>query len=275
MLNENPEYITFCPGGTKEHPYGRIIVHDRKKVESKILPRYFSHSSFASLRRQLNYFAWTRIGKGRQRHAVYLNKYVIVLEDIMKLKRRIGVSLSPPKSFPSSVISNKPTKGSLPAQIHDHNCPNEEAKDFGKDIPQETTMNQFLFLHEKKNILEQFFPSLTILDNRALQSILKEKLASHPILSIRNEIGDDKSPHRCQDNRALQSFLKEKLASYPILSIRNTIGDDKSPHHHQETQLSKSTPQFFDKQKEDELLTCSALLDLSLRATGRKMLIKQ
>ena len=43
---------------------GRLVVHDRIEVEAKVLPRYFNHSSFASLRRQLNYFSFTRIGKG-------------------------------------------------------------------------------------------------------------------------------------------------------------------------------------------------------------------
>lgn len=57
-------------------------------MESSILPRYFNHSSFASLRRQLNYFSFTRIGKGRQRGATYCNEGVIELEDILSLTRR-------------------------------------------------------------------------------------------------------------------------------------------------------------------------------------------
>ena len=67
---------------------GRIVVHDRTRVESDILPRYFNHASFASLRRQLNYFSFTRIGKGRQRGATYCNEGVIELHDILLLKRR-------------------------------------------------------------------------------------------------------------------------------------------------------------------------------------------
>ena len=67
---------------------GRIVVHDRVLVEAKVLPRYFNHSSFASLRRQLNYFSFVRLGKGRQRESTYINEHVVVLDDILHLKRR-------------------------------------------------------------------------------------------------------------------------------------------------------------------------------------------
>jgi hypothetical protein len=40
------------------------------------------------LRRQLNYFSFTRIGKGRQRGATYCNEGVVELNDILMLKRR-------------------------------------------------------------------------------------------------------------------------------------------------------------------------------------------
>jgi len=50
--------------------------------------RYFNHASFASLRRQLNYFNFTRVGKGRQRGATYCNEAVIELSDILRLKRK-------------------------------------------------------------------------------------------------------------------------------------------------------------------------------------------
>lgn len=67
---------------------GRIVVHDRIQVEARVLPRYFNHSSFASLRRQLNYFSFIRLGKGRQRESTYINENVIELDDILNLKRR-------------------------------------------------------------------------------------------------------------------------------------------------------------------------------------------
>lgn len=67
---------------------GRMVVHDRARVETDVLPRYFNHASFASLRRQLNYFCFTRLGKGRQRGATYCNEGVVELDDILSLKRR-------------------------------------------------------------------------------------------------------------------------------------------------------------------------------------------
>jgi hypothetical protein len=96
MLSENEIVISFCPGSVKngQVTLGRIVVHDRIKVENEILPRYFNHSSFASLRRQLNYFSFTRIGKGRQKGATYCNEGVIVIEDILRLRRRSTTTVS-------------------------------------------------------------------------------------------------------------------------------------------------------------------------------------
>jgi HSF-type DNA-binding len=74
---------------------GRIVVHDRIKMEATVLPRYFNHSSFASLRRQLNYFSFVRLGKGRQRESTYINDVVVELDDILNLKRRSSVNHVP------------------------------------------------------------------------------------------------------------------------------------------------------------------------------------
>lgn len=76
---------------------GRIVVHDRIQVEAVVLPRYFNHSSFASLRRQLNYFSFARLGKGRQLESTYINDAVVELDDMLHLKRR------PVGNTPSSV----------------------------------------------------------------------------------------------------------------------------------------------------------------------------
>jgi len=92
MLQENESIISFNPGVRKNNgpnTPARIIVHDRAKVESDILPRYFNHASFASLRRQLNYFAFSRVGKGKQKGATYINDQVVDILDILRLKRRV------------------------------------------------------------------------------------------------------------------------------------------------------------------------------------------
>eukprot|EP00551_Chaetoceros_affinis_P009859 CAMPEP_0203662064 /NCGR_PEP_ID=MMETSP0090-20130426/164_1 /ASSEMBLY_ACC=CAM_ASM_001088 /TAXON_ID=426623 /ORGANISM="Chaetoceros affinis, Strain CCMP159" /LENGTH=318 /DNA_ID=CAMNT_0050524805 /DNA_START=88 /DNA_END=1044 /DNA_ORIENTATION=+ len=98
MLQENESIISFHPGtrkGNGQDIPGRIVVHDRAKVESEILPRYFNHASFASLRRQLNYFAFSRVGKGKQKGATYCNEKVIDILDILRLKRRVVGSTIP------------------------------------------------------------------------------------------------------------------------------------------------------------------------------------
>ena len=72
-------------------------MHNRCLVENEVLPKYFNHSSFSSLRRQLNYFDFTRIGRGRRNDvkATYQNPSVQVLGDILKLKRKTCVNSSP------------------------------------------------------------------------------------------------------------------------------------------------------------------------------------
>lgn len=95
MLRENDTVISFRPGDRKQSISGRIVVHDRSQVESEILPRYFNHASFASLRRQLNYFAFSREGKGKQKGATYTNDQVFDLGDILLLKRRLPGSSVP------------------------------------------------------------------------------------------------------------------------------------------------------------------------------------
>lgn len=94
------------PDSTGKKGLGRILVHDRIAVETEILPKYFNHSSFASLRRQLNYFRFVRVGKGRQRESIYVNDQVIVLNDILKLKRRSQSSLKKKERSLSNVSSN-------------------------------------------------------------------------------------------------------------------------------------------------------------------------
>jgi len=111
----NDNVISFCPGSTHKGriTLGRIVVHDRIKVENDILPRYFNHSSFASLRRQLNYFSFTRIGKGRQKGATYCNEGVIEIEDILRLRRRSTVTGT--VSSISDKIRQRENNSKLPA----------------------------------------------------------------------------------------------------------------------------------------------------------------
>jgi hypothetical protein len=98
--------------------HGKIIVHDRNRVQSEVLPVYFNHASFASLRRQLSYFSFVRVGKSRQSGVTYTNDAVVDLSDILRLKRRAatatagtagqqGQSTVPPQAGPAAVRSQQ------------------------------------------------------------------------------------------------------------------------------------------------------------------------
>lgn len=97
MVTDSEGTMVFEDGDREKSIPARIIVHDRNRVENEILPRFFNHSSFASLRRQLNYFAFSRVGKGKEKGAVYINEKVFKIDDILCLKRRLNaLSEEPP-----------------------------------------------------------------------------------------------------------------------------------------------------------------------------------
>ena len=88
MMKENEHAMSFVSGDAKKNIPGRFVIHDRALVEAEILPKYFNHASFASLRRQLNYFHFVREGKGRMKGASYYNDAVFEIDDILHLRRR-------------------------------------------------------------------------------------------------------------------------------------------------------------------------------------------
>ena len=105
---ESPLLHRFVDSNNGKVVLGRIVVHDRITVEAKVLPRYFNHSSFASLRRQLNYFSFVRLGKGRQRESTYTNENVMELDDILLLKRRLAGT--PKETGHTTTQTSRPTK---------------------------------------------------------------------------------------------------------------------------------------------------------------------
>jgi len=130
MLQNNDELISFVPGlrTPTETVHGKIIVHDRNRVQSEVLPVYFNHASFASLRRQLSYFSFVRVGKSRQSDAAYVNRSVVELSDILRLKRRPGLrrassagvmqgQSTDPRSIPA--VTSRPQKSETMDQRED------------------------------------------------------------------------------------------------------------------------------------------------------------
>lgn len=119
MMIENEDAMSFIPGDAEKNLAGRFIVHDRALVEAEILPKYFNHASFASLRRQLNYFHFIREGKGRMKGATYYNEAVFEIEDILKLRRRnepVGASGASSTKQPSTSGNDKKVKPKPKAQ---------------------------------------------------------------------------------------------------------------------------------------------------------------
>jgi len=142
MLQENKEVISFYPGVHEQNgptTAGRIVVHDRARVESEILPRYFNHSSFASLRRQLNYFCFSRVGKGKQRGAIYCNNQVIDLHDILRLKRRVSGSTAVPNN-------------------NSNNTTTDTKRELKREIIKDTHQQQRPSLPQKKFVIAQSTP---------------------------------------------------------------------------------------------------------------------
>ena len=151
MVKENEGVISFVPGAYTDDGskvLGRIVVHDRLEVEAKVLPRYFNHSSFASLRRQLNYFSFVRLGKGRQRESTYVNEGVVLIDDILHLKRR-----------PATARSHDPGAASLKEKLYADLAagpstevivrPDGPVLDLGASAPKEQT-NKPLFHRQKR-----------------------------------------------------------------------------------------------------------------------------
>ena len=96
--------------------HGKIIVHDPGRVQNEVLPIYFNHASFASLRRQLSYFSFVRVGRSRQMGVTYTNESVIQLSDIRKLKRRVVGKVAPQAVPTVATTTNKNNNSSSKAK---------------------------------------------------------------------------------------------------------------------------------------------------------------
>jgi hypothetical protein len=115
MLENNSEYISFVPGmlGTSRITPGKIVIHNRNLLQEEILPIYFNHKSFASLRRQLSYFSFIRCGKASEGKISYANDTVFELADILRLKRRSSSSSDKNVSQEKQLQEKKPADPQL------------------------------------------------------------------------------------------------------------------------------------------------------------------
>mmetsp|Transcript_11944 Transcript_11944/g.24479 ORF Transcript_11944/g.24479 Transcript_11944/m.24479 type:complete len:537 (+) Transcript_11944:117-1727(+) len=160
MLLENRELISFVPGskGTNQSVPGKIIIHDRNRVQSEVLPTYFNHASFASLRRQLSYFSFVRVGKGRQGGVTYTNESVYEMSDILKLKRRTtGGAASVPSITAATRAAGNNQQNTTSKQdvkdqkeeIHQHHQDQEQVQETTQDVA--SAVNNGIFHAAKTN----------------------------------------------------------------------------------------------------------------------------
>jgi len=99
--------------GTSRITPGKIVIHNRNLLQEEILPIYFNHKSFASLRRQLSYFSFIRCGKASEGKISYANDTVFELADILRLKRRSSSSSDKNVSQEKQLQEKKPADPQL------------------------------------------------------------------------------------------------------------------------------------------------------------------
>ena len=99
--------------GTRRTTPGKIVIHNRSLLQEEILPIYFNHKSFASLRRQLSYFSFIRCGKASEGKISYVNETVFELADILRLKRRSSSSSDKNASQEQQLQEKKPADPQL------------------------------------------------------------------------------------------------------------------------------------------------------------------
>lgn len=287
MLEDEGTAISFSSGVRMTSVPGRIVVHDRAQVESQVLPRYFNHASFASLRRQLNYFAFSREGKGKQKGATYINDQVYDLDDILHLKRRLpGAS---PTVVSNASIDSEPFK----EETDSHN------EKIGAVVLDKARINskrsaQTKKQHSKKvrKIIESSVPVVHLPNKKARRST-SIKTAFNNIIPAPTI--SPSPPGSLDQKHATTTILDltKPEAEKSSTSTATTVLDFRKPQYEESSTASASTgssaphpdnslfyprptaitqnvwfniptmPMYQDVQKEEDILAgCSALLSL-------------
>ena len=233
---------------------GRLVVHDRIEVEAKVLPRYFNHSSFASLRRQLNYFNFTRVGRGRQRDSTYINDGVVELEDIMTLRRRpVGTATGGQQAATTAITNHHHHHSQGRQETTTTTTPRQQAKVVKEKIvaQQQPTTSPLV---TKKTYVESIVPVVHLPLSTVMRSSSSKSMAAKR--AKRNSVGHKQQQHK---------KLKNNKLTLPRVSTPPFVSEDEESHHHQEKKqqhvaLDLTVPPPTDP----ELLEgCTALLGLS------------
>jgi HSF-type DNA-binding len=195
--------FAFCLSTAALGELGRIIVHDRVQLEADVLPRYFNHSSFASLRRQLNYFQFVRVGKSRRRESTYVNNQVAQLDDILNLRRRRDSLL------PTQAISDQGSEqDSLPGTLR-----NTKGK---KPEPQSLAVRSAQVLESTASLLsstmsfEASYSRAPSCGESALRSLNPYQPSSSAVASFASPTDHGKNLSRDSDTLKSSSTTKSK-----------------------------------------------------------------
>ena len=124
-------YVIERVNGKVKSP-GKVLIRDRNILQSQILPLYFNRASFDTFRRQLCYFSFVRLTKGRKSTDItYTNGAVVELSDILRLKRKLVVNSS-------SLAFSAQTR----QQLLQLGKPKEESQESSRDLALAVTLGK-------------------------------------------------------------------------------------------------------------------------------------
>lgn len=223
-------------------------------MENEILPRFFNHSSFASLRRQLNYFAFSRVGKGKEKGAVYINDQVFEISDILRLKRRLAIATDE-TVFKASAFKNNPIENVVSAS------PSTRRSEL-KGPLKKKSLKKF---QEMSQGIDTFTPvhfskSCTDTVSSSSSSSSSSTSPESPV-----SIGASyKTTHLCYPSQSTMDSVNGKV----ILDLTQPIDDDRKIFNRHPVAISRDTSfNIPHAHGEDDILVgCSALLSLGWQA---------
>lgn len=252
-------------------------------MESEVLPRYFNHASFASLRRQLNYFSFTRIGKGRQRGATYCNEGVVELHDILRLKRRGtgaggGTTTTPTTTHLAPAVSDESANQNQFRPVDDHQHHHQTA-----EVSSSSSSGGNVDHEEVHSIINSVVPVVHLPSKKKKK---RRTLSTDGSTSIHNS-NKNKGSRRTVMNRS-SSSMSSTMTTRIISPLTMSSHDDELrggephitldltiPYHPSEHEYvvgfnkrSPSTTTTIHRKTKDEeemLAGCSALLSFATR----------
>ena len=111
MLNAGHEEISWSDDGT------RIVVANAERLAQNVLPRYFSHSQYASWVRALNAYDFKKTGAGRWSHPSFVRGHPELQQATLKqLRKHLETALAQ-ESAQRSLNAAQLSKHALQTQV--------------------------------------------------------------------------------------------------------------------------------------------------------------